>query len=152
MGFAIHSHESAMGVHVSLILNPPPTSLPNFPPHLITLGCPSALALSALFYALNLDWASISRMVLYIFQCCSLRSSHPRLFPQSPKVCSLHLCIFRCLAYRVIITSFLNSISSVQFSRSVVADSLQPHESQHARPPCPSPTPRVHSDSHPSSQ
>ena len=42
--------------------------------------------------------------------------------------------------------------SSVQFSRSVVSDSLRPHESQHARPPCPSPTPRVHSDSHPSSQ
>ena len=37
--------------------------------------------------------------------------------------------------------------SSVQFSRSVVSDSLQPHVSQHARPPCPSPTPRVHSDS-----
>ena len=45
-----------------------------------------------------------------------------------------------------------SSISSVQFSRSVVSDSLQPHESQHARPPCPSPTPRVHSDSPPSSQ
>ena len=30
---------------------------------------------------------------------------------------------------------------SVQFSRSVVSDSLQPHESQHTRPPCPSPTP-----------
>ena len=43
-------------------------------------------------------------------------------------------------------------LSSVQSSRSVVSDSLRPHESQHARPPCPSPTPRVHSDSHPSSQ
>ena len=43
-------------------------------------------------------------------------------------------------------------LSSVQFSRSVVSDTLQPHESQHARPPCPSPTPRVHSDSRPSSQ
>ena len=42
--------------------------------------------------------------------------------------------------------------SSVQFSCSVVSDSLWPHESQHARPPCPSPTPRVHSDSCPSSQ
>ena len=42
--------------------------------------------------------------------------------------------------------------SSVQFSRSVVSDSLRPHESQHARPPCPSPAPRVHSDSLPSSQ
>ena len=36
------------------------------------------------------------------------------------------------------------SVSSVQFSRSVVSDSLQPHELQHARPPCPSPTPGVH--------
>ena len=42
--------------------------------------------------------------------------------------------------------------SSVQFSHSVVSDSLRPHESQHARPPCPSPTPGVHSDSHPSSR
>ena len=42
--------------------------------------------------------------------------------------------------------------SSVQFSRSVVSDSLRPHESQHARPPCPSQTPGVHPDSHPSSQ
>ena len=43
-------------------------------------------------------------------------------------------------------------INVVQFSCSVVSDSLQPPESQHARPPCPSPTPGVHSDSHPSSQ
>ena len=43
-------------------------------------------------------------------------------------------------------------ISSVQFSCSVVSDSLRPHESQHARPPCPSPAPRVHSDSRPSNQ
>ena len=42
--------------------------------------------------------------------------------------------------------------SSVQFSRSVVSDSLWPHELQHVRPPCPSPTPRIHSDSCPSSQ
>ena len=41
---------------------------------------------------------------------------------------------------------------SVQFSLSVVSDSLRPHESQDARLPCPSPTPGVHSDSHPSSQ
>ena len=39
-----------------------------------------------------------------------------------------------------------------QISHSVVSDSLRPHELQHARPPCPSPTPRVHSDSRPSSQ
>ena len=41
---------------------------------------------------------------------------------------------------------------SVQFSHSVVSDSLQPHESQHAKPPCPSPTPRVHPNSCPSSR
>ena len=39
-----------------------------------------------------------------------------------------------------------------QFSRSVVSDSLRPHESQHARPPCPSPTLGVHSNSCPLSQ
>ena len=41
---------------------------------------------------------------------------------------------------------------SDQINRSVVSDSLQPHESQHARPPCPWPTPRIHWDSRPSSQ
>ena len=44
------------------------------------------------------------------------------------------------------------AFNSVQFSRSVMSDSLQPHVSQHARPPCPSPTPGVHSDSPPLSQ
>ena len=43
-------------------------------------------------------------------------------------------------------------IRSDQISRSVMSNSLWPHESQHTRPPCPSPTPGVHSDSHPSSQ
>ena len=43
-------------------------------------------------------------------------------------------------------------ISLVQFSRSVVSDSLQPHGLQHARPPCPSPTPRVYSNSCPLSR
>ena len=42
--------------------------------------------------------------------------------------------------------------SSVQFSHSVTSDSLRPHEPQHARLPCPSPTPGVHSDSRPSSR
>ena len=46
----------------------------------------------------------------------------------------------------------LKYLSLVQFSLSVMSNSLQPHESQHARPPCPSPTPGVHSDSSPSSR
>ena len=45
-----------------------------------------------------------------------------------------------------------NNLHSVQFSRSVIFDSLRPHERQHARPPCPSPTPGVHSNSCPWSQ
>ena len=44
------------------------------------------------------------------------------------------------------------ALSVSQFSRSVMSNSLRPHESQHARPPCPSPTPGVYSDSRPSSQ
>ena len=56
------------------------------------------------------DWSSISHMAMYMFQCCSLKSSHPHLLPQSPKVCSLHLCLICYLAYRVIVTIFLNSI------------------------------------------
>ena len=55
-----------------------------------------------------------------------------------------------CTPSFLIITRVL--FSSVQFSRSVVSDSLRPHESQHARPPCPSPTPRVYSNSCPLSQ
>ena len=46
----------------------------------------------------------------------------------------------------------ISSKNSVQFSCSVVSDSLRPHELQHARPPCPSPSPGVHSNSRPSSR
>ena len=61
---------------------------------------------------------------------------------------------FTCL-FSIGIGSVLStgtSVSSVQFSYSVMSDSLRPHESQHTRPPCPSPTPRVHPDSRASSQ
>ena len=50
------------------------------------------------------------------------------------------------------LTYINTTISSVQFSRSVVSDSLLPHEPQHARPPCPSPTPGVHPNPCPLSQ
>ena len=52
----------------------------------------------------------------------------------------------------VFICSPRHCTTSVQFSRSVMSNSLQPHELQHARPPCPSPTPGVHSNSRPSSR
>ena len=61
---------------------------------------------------------------------------------------------FNSYMKRVGVTSVskYTKMASVQFSCSVMSDSLRPHESQHARPPCPSPTPRVHSDSCPLSQ
>ena len=62
--------------------------------------------------------------------------------------------MLRIMKYMPVSCYFLNMIEYVglvQFSRSVVSDSLRPHELQHARPPCPSPTPAVHSNSRPSS-
>ena len=105
------SHGCTCGPH------PDPPS--HFPPHPIPWGHPGAPALSTLPHASNLDCQSISQMVIYTFQCHSLKSSYPRLLPQSTTVCSLHLCLFAvshigflfcCLKYRVIITIFLNSI------------------------------------------
>ena len=80
-GFAIQWHESAMGIHVFPILNPPS----HLPPHPIPLGRPSAPALSTLSHALNLEWWSVSHMIMYVFPCYFLKSSHPRLLPQSLK-------------------------------------------------------------------
>ena len=54
-----------------------------------------------------------------------------------------------CLIWKILVES--HQFSSVQFSCSIVSDSLRPHESQHTRPPCPLPLPGVHSDSCPSS-
>ena len=89
---------------------PHPELLSHLPPQSIPQSFPSVPALSALFHASNWHWSSISYMVMYMFPCYSLKSSHPCLLPQSPKVCSLYLCLFCCLAYRVIVTIFLNSI------------------------------------------
>ena len=88
------------------ILNPPS----HLPPHPIPQDHPSAPALRTLSHASNLNWRSISHMVIYMFQCHSPKSSHPHPLPQSPKDCSIRLCLFCCLAYRVIVTIFLNSI------------------------------------------
>ena len=70
---------------------------------------------------------------------CSM-SGFPLLPPLCPQVCSLCLCLSSFPAYRFISTIFLDSIymHSVQFSCSVMSDSLPPHELQHARPPGPS--------------
>ena len=82
----------------------------HLPPHTIPLGHPSAPAPSILYPALNLDWQFISYMILYTFHCHSPKSSHPLPLPQSLKDCFIHLCLFCCLAYQVIVTIFLNFI------------------------------------------
>ena len=74
-GFAIYQNESATGIHVFPILNPPPSSL--LLPHTISLGRPSAPVPSIQYHAWNLDWQLISYMILYMFQCHSPKSSHP---------------------------------------------------------------------------
>ena len=89
---------------------PHPEPPSHLPPHPILQSHPSAPALSTLSHAANLDQWFTSHMIIYTFQHYSLKSSHPRLLPQSPKDCSLHLCLFCCLAYRVIVTIFVNSI------------------------------------------
>ena len=70
-------------------------------PHTNPLGHPSAPALSILYPASNLDWRFITYMILYMFQGHSPKSSHPRPLPQSPKDCSIHLCLFCSLTYRL---------------------------------------------------
>ena len=69
----------------------------------------------------------------------------PKNAPSSPEKSKSCMSIFRFIK-----TKF--SFSSVQFSCSVVSNSLWPHESQHTRLPCPSPTPGIHSDSCPTNR
>ena len=75
----------------------------------IPLGWPRATALSVLLQASDLHRSSLWHMVKGMFQCYSLKSSHSHLLPYRPKVSSLYLCVFCCLAYRIVVTIFLNS-------------------------------------------
>ena len=85
-------HTSAWIHHgCTWVLNPEYPS--HLPPHMISLGHPNSPAPSILYFALNLDWQFISYMILYMFQCHSPKSSHPRPLLQSPKDCSIHLCL-----------------------------------------------------------
>ena len=90
IGFAIHQHESTTGIHVFPILIPPPSSLPVPSLWVISVHQPQASSI--------------------MFQCHSPKSSHLLPLPQSPKDCSIHLSLFCCLTYRVIVIIFLNSI------------------------------------------
>ena len=95
---------------------------------------------------LHTDVTAASSWSLYLPSCSTPISSLPSSQCDHSKIQSDP---FRSsLPYGKVPSSFI----SVQFSHSVMSDSLRPHELQHARPPCPSPTPGVHSDSRPSSQ
>ena len=89
---------------------PHPDPPSHLPPHPIPLGHPSAPSQCTrpehLSHSFSPCWRSVSHLMIYMFQRYSLRSSHPHLLPQSPKVCSIHLCLFSCPAYRVIVTIF----------------------------------------------
>ena len=93
--------------------NPEPPS--HVPPHTIPLGHPSVPAPSFLYPASNLDWWFVSYMILYMFQCHSPKSS-PLPLPQSPKDCSIHLCLFSQLPYNLTVSpKNTRSINSKQF-------------------------------------
>ena len=74
-------HTSAWISHRGTCVPPSWTHLPT------PLSCSRAPALSALLHAKNLQWSPILYTVIYMFQCDSLKSSHPCLLSQSPKVC-----------------------------------------------------------------
>ena len=97
-------------IHHGCTCVPHPEPPFHLPPHPIPLGHLSALAPSTLYHASNPDWWLISHMIIYMFQCHSPVWSCPCPLPKSPKDCSIHLCLFCCLACRVIIPIFLNSI------------------------------------------
>ena len=104
IGFGIHQHESTTGVHMFPILNP----LPSPPPY--------HLSGSSQCTSLKHPVSFIEPRLVIHFLHDSIHVSMPfsQIIPPSPsptpKVCSIHLCLFCCLAYRVIITIFLNSI------------------------------------------
>ena len=105
IGFAIHQHAFATGVHVFPILKPSPTSLPIPSLWVIPVQQPQASCI------LHQTWTGDSFLIWYYTCFNAILPNHPPLpLPQSPKDCFIHLCLFCCLVYRVIVTIFLNSI------------------------------------------
>ena len=83
---------------------PSPTSLPIPSLWVIPVHQPQASCI------LHRTWTGDSFLIWYYTCFNAILSNHPPPLPQSPKDCSIHLCLFCCLAYRVIVTIFLNSI------------------------------------------
>ena len=110
-----------------------------------------SLPLAVLFFLLSPTKTTQALPTLHSRSHCFLQNS---LYHSSCKFVPTPGVLIRVLnlIYQESEHKSINScVSSVQFSCSVVSDSLRPHESQHARPPCPSSSSGVHSDSRPSS-
>ena len=71
---------------------PHPEPPPHLPPHPIPQRHPSAPALSTMSHTSNPDWKSVSHMVIYMFQCYSLKSSHPTFSHRVQKT-ALYICV-----------------------------------------------------------
>ena len=99
---AIHQHEPAIGIHMSI----PPSHVP---PHPTCVGCHGALDLGSLCHRANSHWSSLLHMVIETFQCYAVNSSHLPLSPLHPQACSLCLCLHWCPANRFISAIFLDS-------------------------------------------
>ena len=104
IGFAIHQHESTTGIHVFPILNPLTPPSPYHPSGLSQCTSPK-LPVSCIEPGLVVHFLYDIIHVLMPFS--QIIPSLP--LPQSPKDCSIHLCLFCCLTCRVIVTIFLNS-------------------------------------------
>ena len=104
--------------------------------------CPLMSSLSTY----HLIGVSLTLDVEYLFMAAPAKHNHCFL-PWMWDISSPPLLLTLDMGYLLLATSHSRKMVSVQFSQSVVSDSLRPHESHHSRPPCPSPPPRVHSKS-----
>ena len=106
VSIALLQHESAIRhtCWTPSLLNPRLTSLP----------APLLQVVTNTSFQFPMSYIKLSLsnlcMVMYMFQCCSLKSSHPLLLPLCPKVCSLCLCLLCCPSCRIIDTVFLDSM------------------------------------------
>ena len=113
---------------------------------------PLSLLLFLLFLSPSLPWWNTAFCISIIFNAFLYRIFFLSVLGyKSQKWNRQEPCTQVICRFILYLTTF-HICNSVHFSRSVVSDSLRPHESQHARPPCPTPVPGVHWDSHPSSQ